>query len=64
MTNEDILAFAARIHYARVDVGPNFSISYGRARWEQQLPLLSDWQREILVSLITHWETRAKKSSI
>jgi len=64
MTNTDILAFAESIHYAHLDVGPNFAISYGKEQWEEQLLLLSDWQRDLLIKRIECWRIRVDTSGI
>jgi hypothetical protein len=56
MTNEEVLIWARSIYYAHVDVGPDFCMYYGKARWEQQLAELSEEQRAMLVELIERWE--------
>lgn len=56
MTNEEVLTWARSIHYAHVDIGPNFCMYYGKARWEQQLIELSEEQRATLAEHIERWE--------
>ena len=55
MMNEDILAWAKSIYYARLDL-EDISLGYGRQKWEQQLPELSQEQRAMLVRQIEQWE--------
>jgi len=62
MTNEEILAWAKSIYYARVDIGPDFCMHYGKATWEQRLPELSEEQRAMLVRQIEQWETSLAKA--
>jgi len=57
MTNEEVLTWARSVHYAHVDVEPDFCMYYGKARWEQQLAELSEEQRATLVKHIERWET-------
>jgi hypothetical protein len=48
------------ICHAHLDVGPNFFISYGKEQWEEQLPMLSEWQRDLLVRRIEYWQIPSK----
>ena len=36
MTDEAILAWAKSIYYARVDIGPDLCMHYGKGTWEKQ----------------------------
>jgi hypothetical protein len=62
MTNKEILAFAEDIHHAHLPVGPNFSMCYGKDQWEEQLPMLSEWQRDLLVRRIEYWTIPATRN--
>lgn len=57
MTNEEVLTWARSIYYAHIDVGPDFCMYYGKARWEQRLTELSEEQKAMLVGHIERWET-------
>ncbi len=59
MTDEEILTWAKRIHYARVDIAPDFCMHYGKEKWEQRLLELSQEQRAMLVARIEEWEAAA-----
>jgi len=56
MTNEEVLTWARNAYYAHVDVGHDFCMYYGKARWEQRLAELSEEQRAMLVEHIERWE--------
>lgn len=56
MTNEEVLTRARSVYYAHVDIGSNFCMYYGKARWEQQLAELPEEQRVMLVEHIERWE--------
>jgi len=57
MTNEEILMWAKSIHYACVNITPDFCLHYGKATWEQRVPELSEEQRTMLVKQIEEWRT-------
>jgi hypothetical protein len=61
MTNEDILLWAKSIHYAHVDISPDFCLYYGKATWEKRVPELSEEQRTMLVEQIEKWEAALGK---
>jgi len=56
MTTEEILDWAKRIHYAHVDIGPNFCMHYGKTSWEKRLSALSEEQKAMLIRRIEEWE--------
>ena len=64
MTTEEILDWAKRIHYAHVDIGPDFCMHYGKTSWEKQLSELSEEQRVVLMSQIEQWESSLAKTRI
>lgn len=55
MTNEQILAWARSISYAHLDL-EDISLGYGKQKWEQRLPELSQEQRAMLIRQIEQWE--------
>jgi hypothetical protein len=57
MTDEEILAWAQRVYYARVDIDPDFCMHYGKEKWEERLPVLSQEQRAMLIERIEQWES-------
>ena len=58
LTNTKLLAFAASINYAALYIDSTTTIGPGQEQWEQQLPLLTPEQRQVLEAKISRQQAR------